>query len=202
MFVQPIFYNLKFSVTQAINPHIQQSANKFVEKAISLPSKKVKNSGAKLPKKILGKDISLHAQPKTDMVILSSAKSKVQKVQNKTNNNIGKNIKKVLNKYFDNSDVNSEKQIARQENLTSLVNSYEKENIVRQRKNSRTNETLKEERQRAIRLMTNDAKERLNIFKESAREGKKEMARDIRKNYPEYVPNHEEIVDNTSKIYQ
>ena len=32
MFVQPIFYNLKFSVTQAINPHIQQSANKFVEK--------------------------------------------------------------------------------------------------------------------------------------------------------------------------
>ena len=199
MFVQPIFYNLKFSVTQAINPHIQQSANKFVEKAISLPSKKVKNSGAKLPKKILGKDISLHAQPKTDMVILSSAKSKVQ---NKTNNNIGKNIKKVLNKYFDNSDVNSEKQIARQENLTSLVNSYEKENIVRQRKNSRTNETLKEERQRAIRLMTNDAKERLNIFKESAREGKKEMARDIRKNYPEYVPNHEEIVDNTSKIYQ
>ena len=48
-------------------------------------------------KKILGKDISLHAQPKTDMVILSSAKSKVQKVQNKTNNNIGKNIKKVLN---------------------------------------------------------------------------------------------------------
>ena len=202
MFVQPIFYNLKFSVTQAINPHIQQSANKFVEKAISLPSKKVKNSGAKLPKKILGKDISLHAQPKTDMLILSSAKSKVQKVQNKTNNNIGKNIKKVLNKYFDNSDVNSEKQIARQENLTSLVNSYEKENIVRQRKNSRTNETLKEERQRAIRLMTNDAKERLNIFKESAREGKKEMARDIRKNYPEYVPNHEEIVDNTSKIYQ
>lgn len=202
MFVQPIFYNLKFSVTQAINPHIQQSANKFVEKAISLPSKKVKNSGAKLPKKILGKDISLHAQPKTDMVILSSAKSKVQKVQNKTNNNIGKNIKKVLNKYFDNSDVNSEKQIARQENLTSLVNSYEKESIVRQRKNSRTNETLKEERQRAIRLMTNDAKERLNIFKESAREGKKEMARDIRKNYPEYVPNHEEIVDNTSKIYQ
>ena len=202
MFVQPIFYNLKFSVTQAINPHIQQSANKFVEKAISLPSKKVKNSGAKLPKKILGKDISLHAQPKTDMVILSSAKSKVQKVQNKTNNNIGKNIKKVLNKYFDNSDVNSEKQIARQENLTSLVNSYEKESIVRQRKNSRTNETLKEERQRAIRLMTNDAKERLNIFKESAREGKKEMARDIKKNYPEYVPNHEEIVDNTSKIYQ
>ena len=202
MFVQPIFYNLKFSVTQAINPHIQQSANKFVEKAISLPSKKVKNSGAKLPKKILGKDISLHAQPKTDMLILSSAKSKVQKVQNKTNNNIGKNIKKVLNKYFDNSDVNSEKQIARQENLTSLVNSYEKENIVHQRKNSRTNETLKEERQRAIRLMTNDAKERLNIFKESAREGKKEMARDIRKNYPEYVPNHEEIVDNTSKIYQ
>ena len=167
-----------------------------------MPSKKVKNSGAKLPKKILCKDISLHAQPKTDMVILSSAKSKVQKVQNKTNNNIGKNIKKVLNKYFDNSDVNSEKQIARQENLTSLVNSYEKENIVRQRKNSRTNETLKEERQRAIRLMTNDAKERLNIFKESAREGKKEMARDIRKNYPEYVPNHEEIVDNTSKIYQ
>ena len=136
------------------------------------------------------------------MLILSSAKSKVQKVQNKTNNNIGKNIKKVLNKYFDNSDVNSEKQIARQENLTSLVNSYEKENIVRQRKNSRTNETLKEERQRAIRLMTNDAKERLNIFKESAREGKKEMARDIRKNYPEYVPNHEEIVYNTSKIYQ
>ena len=202
MFVQPIFYNLKLSVTQAINPHIQQSANKFVEKAVSLPSKKVKNSGAKLPKKILGKDISLHAQPKTDMVVLSSAKSKVQKVQNKTKNNNGKNIKNVLNKYFDNSDVNAEQQIARQENLTSLVNSYEKENIVRQRKNSRTNETLKEERQRAIRLMTNDAKERLNIFKESAREGKKEMARDIRKNYPEYVPNHEEIVDNTSKIYQ
>ena len=202
MFVQPIFYNLKFSVTQAINPHIQQSANKFVEKAVSLPSKKVKNSGAKLPKKILGKDISLHAQPKTDMVVLSSAKSKVQKVQNKTKNNNGKNIKNVLNKYFDNSDVNAEQQIARQENLTSLVNSYEKENIVRQRKNSRTNETLKEEIQRAIRLMTNDAKEQLNIFKESAREGKKEMARDIRKNYPEYVPNHEEIVDNTSKIYQ
>ena len=202
MFVQPIFYNLKFSVTQAINPHIQQSANKFVEKAISLPSKKVKNSGAKLPKKILGKDISLHAQPKTDMVILSSAKSKVQKVQNKTNNNIGKNIKKVLNKYFDNSDVNVEQQIARQENLTSLVNSYEKENIVRQRKNSFTNETLKESRQNAIKLMTDDGKEQLAMFKEVVKHDNRLMANDIRKYYPEYIPSHEEIVYNTSKIYQ
>ena len=202
MFFQPIFYNLKFSVTQAINPHIQQSANKFVEKAISLPSKKVKNSGAKLPKKILGKDISLHAQPKTDMVILSSAKSKVQKVQNKTKNNNGKNIKNVLNKYFDNSDVNAEQQIARQENLTSLVNSYEKENIVRQRKKSRTNETLKESRQNAIKLMTDHGKEQLAMFKEVVKHDNRLMANDIRKYYPEYIPSHEEIVDLTSKIYQ
>ena len=202
MFFQPIFYNLKFSVTQAINPHIQQPANKFVEKAVSLPSKKVKNSGAKLPKKILGKDISLHAQPKTDMVVLSSAKTKVQKAQNKTNNNYGKNIKKVLNKYFDNSDVNAEQQIARQENLTSLVNSYEKENIVRQRKKSRTNETLKESRQNAIKLMTDYGKEQLAMFKEDTKQNNKLMANDIRKYYPEYVPNHEEIVYNTSKIYQ
>lgn len=202
MFFQPIFYNLKFSVTQAINPHIQQPANKFVEKAVSLPSKKVKNSGAKLLKKILGKDISLHAQPKTDMVVLSSAKTKVQKAQNKTNNSYGKNIKKVLNKYFDNSDVNAEQQIARQENLTSLVNSYEKENIVRQRKKSRTNETLKESRQNAIKLMTDYGKEQLAMFKEDTKQNNKLMANDIRKYYPEYVPNHEEIVYNTSKIYQ
>ena len=202
MFFQPIFYNLKFSVTQAINPHIQQPANKFVEKAVSLPSKKVKNSGVKLPKKILGKDISLHAQPKTDMVVLSSAKTKVQKAQNKTNNSYGKNIKKVLDKYFDNSDVNAEQQIARQENLTSLVNSYEKENIVRQRKNSFTNETLKESRQNAIKLMTDDGKEQLAMFKEVVKHDNELMANDIRKYYPEYVPNHEEIVYNTSKIYQ
>lgn len=202
MFFQPIFYNLKFSVTQAINPHIQQPANKFVEKAVSLPSKKVKNSGAKLPKKILGKDISLHAQPKTDMVVLSSAKTKVQKAQNKTNNSYGKDIKKVLNKYFDNSDVNAEQQIARQENLTNLVNSYEKENILRQRKKSRTNETLKESRQNAIKLMTDYGKEQLAMFKEDAKQNNKLMANDIRKYYPEYVPNHEEIVYNTSKIYQ
>ena len=202
MFFQPIFYNLKFSVTQAINPHIQQPANKFVEKAVSLPSKKVKNSGVKLPKKILGKDISLHAQPKTDMVVLSSAKTKVQKAQNKTNNSYGKNIKKVLDKYFDNSDVNVEQQIARQENLTSLVNSYEKENIVRQRKNSFTNETLKESRQNAIKLMTDDGKEQLAMFKEVVKHDNELMANDIRKYYPEYVPNHEEIVYNTSKIYQ
>lgn len=202
MFFQPIFYNLKFSVTQAINPHIQQPANKFVEKAVSLPSKKVKNSGAKLPKKILGKDISLHAQPKTDMVVLSLAKTKAQKAQNKTNNSYGKNIKKVLNKYFDNSDVNAEQQIARQENLASLVNSYEKENIVRQRKKSRTNETLKESRQNAIKLMTDYGKEQLAMFKEDTKQNNKLMANDIRKYYPEYVPNHEEIVYNTSKIYQ
>ena len=202
MFVQPIFYNLKLSVTQAINPHIQQSANKFVEKAVSLPSKKVKNSGAKLPKKILGKDISLHAQPKTDMVVLSSAKSKVQKVQNKTKNNNGKNIKNVLNKYFDNSDVNAEQQIARQENLTSLVNSYEKENIVRQRKKSRTNETLKESRQNAIKLMTDYGKEQLAMFKEVVKHDNRLMTNDIKKHYPEYIPSHEEIVDYTSKIYQ
>lgn len=202
MFFQPIFYNLKFSVTQAINPHIQQPANKFVEKAVSLPSKKVKNSGAKLPKKILGKDISLHAQPKTDIVVLSSAKTKVQKAQNKTNNSYGKNIKKVLDKYFDNSDVNVEQQIARQENLTSLVNSYEKENIARQRKKSRTNETLKESRQNAIKLMTDYGKEQLAMFKEDTKQNNKLMANDIRKYYPEYVPNHEEIVYNTSKIYQ
>ena len=202
MFFQPIFYNLKFSVTQAINPHIQQPANKFVEKAVSLPSKKVKNSGAKLPKKILGKDISLHAQPKTDMVVLSSAKTKVQKAQNKTTNSYGKTIKKVLNKYFDNSDVNAEQQIARQENLTSLVNSYEKENIVRQRKKSRTNETIKESRQNAIKLMTDDGKERLAMFKEVVKHDNRLMANDIRKYYPEYIPSHEEIVDYTSKIYQ
>ena len=202
MFFQPIFYNLKFSVTQAINPHIQQPANKFVEKAVSLPSKKVKNSGAKLPKKILGKDISLHAQPKTDTVVLSSAKTKVQKAQNKTNNSYGKNIKKVLDKYFDNSDVNAEQQIARQENLTSLVNSYEKENIARQRKNSFTNETIKESRQNALNLMINDAKEKLAVFKEATKQDNELMANDIRKYYPEYVPNHEEVVYNTSKIYQ
>lgn len=202
MFFQPIFYNLKFSVTQAINPHIQQPANKFVEKAVSLPSKKVKNSAVKLPKKILGKDISLHAQPKTDTVVLSSAKTNVQKAQNKTNNSYGKNIKKVLNKYFDNSDVNAEQQIARQENLTSLVNSYEKENIARQRKNSFTNETIKESRQNAIKLMTDYGKEQLAMFKEVVKHDNRLMANDIRKYYPEYIPSHEEIVYNTSKIYQ
>lgn len=173
-----------------------------MEKAVSLPSKKVKNSAAKLPKKILGKDISLHAQPKTDTVVLSSAKTKVQKAQNKTNNSYGKNIKKVLNKYFDNSDVNAEQQIARQENLTSLVNSYEKENIAQQRKNSFTNETIKESRQNAIKLMTDYGKEQLAMFKEVVKHDNRLMTNDIKKHYPEYVPNHEEIVYNTSKIYQ
>lgn len=202
MFFQPIFYNLKFSVTQAVNPHIQQPANKFVEKAVTLPSKKVKNSGVNSAKKILGKDIALHAQPKTDMVVLSSAKTKVQKAQNKTNNSYGKTIKKVLNKYFDNSGPDTEKQIAKEENLTSLVNSYEKENIVRQRKKSRTNETLKESRQNAIKLMTDHGKEQLAMFKEVVKHDNRLMANDIKKHYPEYIPSHEEIVDYTSKIYQ
>lgn len=204
MFVQPVFFNpnsLKFTITQAVNPHIQQPANKFVEKAVTLPSKKVKNSGVNSAKKILGKDIALHAQPKTDMVVLST-KPKTQKAQNKTINSYGKTIKKVLNKYFDNSGPDTEKQLAKEENLTKLVKSYEKENLARQRKNSYENETLKESRQRAIKLMTNEAKEQLNIHKKDAREGKKEMALDIRKNYPKYIPNHEEIVDYTSKIYQ
>ena len=136
------------------------------------------------------------------MVVLSSAKTKVQKAQNKTNNSYGKNIKKVLNKYFDNSDVNAEKQIDKQKNLTNLVNSYEKENILRQRKNSFTNETLKESRQNAIKLMTDYGKEQLAMFKEDAKQDNKLIANNIRKYYPEYVPNHEEIVYNTSKIYQ
>lgn len=205
MFVQPIFFNpnsLKFTITQAVNPHIQQPANKFVEKAVTLPSKKVKNSGVNSAKKILGKDIALHTQPKTDMLVLSSAKPKTQKAQNKTNNSYGKTIKKVLNKYFDNSGPDTEKQIAKEENLTKLVKSYEKENIARQRKNSFTNETLKESRQNAIKLMTDDGKERLAMFKEVVKHDNRLMTNDIKKHYPEYIPSHEEIVDLTSKIYQ
>ena len=202
MFFQPIFYNLKFSVTQAINPHIQQPANKFVEKAVTLPSKKVKNSGVNSAKKILGKDIALHTQPKTDMLVLSSAKPKTQKAQNKTNNSYGKTIKKVLNKYFDNSGPDTEKQIAKEENLTKLVKSYEKENIARQRKNSFTNETIKESRQSALKLMTNDAKKQVARVKEVVKHDNRLMTNDIKKHYPEYIPSHEEIVDLTSKIYQ
>ena len=86
--------------------------------------------------------------------------------------------------------------------MTSLVNSYEKENIVRQRKKSRTNETLKESRQNALNLMINDAKEKLAVFKEATKQDNELMANDIRKHYPEYIPSHEEIVDYTSKIYQ
>ena len=55
---------------------------------------------------------------------------------------------------------------------------------------------------RSLNLMINDAKEKLAVFKEATKQDNELMANDIRKYYPEYVPNHEEIVYNTSKIYQ
>ena len=57
MFTGKILPKMKFTITQAVNPHIQQSANKFAEKAVELPanvSKKATNTA----RKVLNKDIT------------------------------------------------------------------------------------------------------------------------------------------------
>ena len=57
MFRQPNLSNFKFSITQAINPHIQQPSNKFVETTLQPLSKTAKNTIKKTTQKILNKDI-------------------------------------------------------------------------------------------------------------------------------------------------
>ena len=69
---------MKFTITQAVNPHIQQSANKFAEKAVELPaniSKKATNTA----RKVLNKDITLRSQPSADTVVYHQALPKQPK---------------------------------------------------------------------------------------------------------------------------
>ena len=101
MFTGKILPKMKFTIAQAVNPHIQQSANKFAEKAVELPanvSKKATNTA----RKVLNKDITLRSQPSADTVILSSGTAKTAKTPKTDNHNRGKNIKNVLENHFSN----------------------------------------------------------------------------------------------------
>ena len=97
MFRQPNLSNFKFSITQAINPHIQQPSNKFVETTLQPLSKTAKNTIKKTTQKILNKDIKLASKPNTDTVVLSNKTTESNKIKTQKNNNksYGRAIKKV-----------------------------------------------------------------------------------------------------------
>lgn len=127
MFRQPNLSNFKFSMTQAINPHIQQPSNKFVETTLQPLSKTAKNTIKKTTQKVLNKDIKLASKPNTDTVVLSNKTTESNKIKTPKNNDksYGRAIKKVLSKYFDNDGI--DKNAEKQANLNKLVGKYGQE---------------------------------------------------------------------------
>lgn len=199
MFTGKILPKLKFTVTQAVNPHIQQNANKFIDKAVELPaniSKKATNTA----RKVLNKDIPLHSQPSADTVVLSSGTAKTTKATKTDNHNRGKNIKNVLENHFSNeidtalNEAIVAKEVDKQENLQQLVKSYEKEEAEYKAYKNKNYTRID-----AIKLMRKEAIEKLTWLKENTKKEYANMVRDIKDGY---YPSSEEIIDTTSKIYQ
>ncbi len=161
MFTGKILPKMKFTITQAVNPHIQQSANKFVEKAVELPanvSKKATNTA----RKVLNKDITLRSQPSADTVILSSGTAQTAKTPKTDNHNRGKNIKNVLENHFSNeidTALNEVEIQKKQENLKQLVKKYEKKDLKRQT-------SLEKQRTECIKLMEQDGIEKAKTAKQ------------------------------------
>ena len=198
MFTGKILPKLKFTITQAVNPHIQLNANKFVEKAVELPaniSKKATNTA----RKVLNKDITLHSQPNADTVVLSSGTAKTTKATKTDNHNRGKNIKNILENHFNNEiDTALNEAIVAKEaklfkknkwkNLKKLVKSYEKDELNRKKKDLAIKESIKQ-----------DAIDELNLFKKEARKEYKAMVRGIEEGI---YPDSSDIIFTTDKIYQ
>lgn len=190
MITDKILPKLRFTIRQAVNPYINQNANKFLNQTVELPatiSKKAING----TRKILNKDVVTHSQPNTDMVVLSSGTTKATKATKTDNHNRGKNIRNVLENYFDNksattidaelakTDKNDKTHtLAKEENLKQLVKSYEKENLSSPREN----------RKQALKLMIKEGKE----LYETLRQGYKDMITDLKKN-DYYAPDSDDI---------
>lgn len=184
MITDKILPKLRFTIRQAVNPNIQQSENKFIDKAEILPvaiNKKTVN----YVRKILNRDVNLHSQPNTDMLVLSTSTTKAAKVTKTDNHNRGKNIRNVLENYFDNKSAetidaeltktNEIDKVAKEENLKQLVQSYEKENL------------FSSSRKQALKIMAKEGREKLEWLKE----GNKSMLIDIKNN--NYCPNSADI---------
>ena len=154
MFRQPNFSNLRFNIIQAVNPYIQQPSNKFVETTVQSVSKTMKNSAKRTAQKVLNKDIKLASPPNSDTVTLST-RLKNNKVKTLKNNDksYGKTIKNVLSKYFDNEDINIDKQT----NLNMLVAEYCQERYHK----------FKAPRIRAIKSMSNAAIAKYKVMQQS-----------------------------------
>lgn len=161
MFTGKILPKMKFSIAQAVNPHIQQSANKFAEKAVELPAN-VSKKATNTTRKVLNKDITLRSQPSADTVVLSSGTAQTTKTPKTDNHNRGKNIKNVLENHFSNeidTALNEVEIQKKQENLKQLVKKYEKKDLKRQT-------SLEKQRTACIKLMEQDGIEKAKTAKQ------------------------------------
>lgn len=129
MFRKPNFTNLKITVRQAVNPYIQRHSNNcFGIATVPLSTAKLE-SKVNLPKKLLDKNIKLRNQPTTDMVVLSHDVKTENTLKTKKDNGVtrGKSVKNVLNKYFDNDNIDTDFQKDKKANLKQLVKEFERE---------------------------------------------------------------------------
>ena len=158
MFRQPNFSNLRFNIIQAINPYIQNSSNKcFGKSIISLPNNKVKST-INLPKKLLNKNLKITSQPSVDLVTLSPD-AKIANVSKPTQDSkvaYGKLIKKVLNRYFDNDNIDTDFQKDKKANLKQLVKEFEREQYRK----------YVAPRKKAKKLMNEDAVEKYKMMQQ------------------------------------
>ncbi len=198
MYIGKVLASLNFTVPQVVNPHIQQNASRFADKAIELPA----NVGRKVSRharKVLNKDVIISSQPSVDTVVVTNGASKVAKVSKTNNNTNGKTIKNVLAKYFDNAPVtiidDGEAKIfekKKQANLKNLVKSYETADLARREKPS-----LYSTRLESLRLMQKEAKEQFIRSYEESRLSYGEFVKDIKNGS---IPSQYEIVASTAHL--
>lgn len=198
MYIGRVLASLNFTVPQAVNPHVQQGANRFVDKSIELPA----NIGRKVSRnarKVLNKDISISSQPSVDTVVVTTGANKVAKVSKTNNYSNGKNIKNVLAKYFDNASVSvidgSEAKVfemKKQANLKKLVKAYETADFSR-----RENPSLHTLRQESLNLMRKEAKEKFIRSAEDSRLSYGEFVQSIKQGA---IPSQYEIVASTAHL--
>lgn len=149
MFRKPNFTNLRITVRQAVNPYIQRHSNNcFGIAAVPLSTAQLE-SKVNLPKKLLDKNIKLRNQPTTDMVVLSHDVKTENTLKTKKDNGVtrGRSVKNVLNKYFDNDNIDTDFQKDKKANLKQLVKEFEREQYRK----------YKAPRKKAEKLMNEDA---------------------------------------------
>ena len=148
----------KSQINPTVNPYIQNSSNKCFGKSVSsLPNNKAKST-INLPKKLLNKNLKLTSQPSVDSVILSSDVkiANVSKPPQDSKVAYGKLIKKVLNRYFDNDNIDTDFQKDKKANLKQLVKEFEREQY-------RKYVAL---RKKAKKLMNEDAVEKYKMMQQ------------------------------------